>query len=132
MRERQNPDWNGALKQVACLNTNKYLGYDDWCLPNINELENLINTDNANSIVWLTAQGFRNVMMEFYWSSTTDSQRPEQAWVVVMHGGNVLARDKYPGKYAVWPVRSAKSVAGGAVSPTANRPKVLLYARVFS
>jgi len=31
--------WQGALDYVACLNTNAYLGYTDWRLPNVNELE---------------------------------------------------------------------------------------------
>lgn len=37
--------WNDALNYVTCLNTNSYLGYRDWRLPNINELESLINAE---------------------------------------------------------------------------------------
>ncbi|MBF0593031.1 MAG: DUF1566 domain-containing protein, partial [Nitrospirae bacterium] len=35
--------WQAALTYVACLNTAKYLGYNDWRMPNVNELESLVN-----------------------------------------------------------------------------------------
>src|SRR3989338_929461 len=45
--------WQGALNYVACLNTNNYLGYTDWRLPNINELESLVNAEQPNTATWL-------------------------------------------------------------------------------
>jgi len=112
----QNKEWKGALSHVACLNANKYLGYKDWRLPNVNELDSLINDDQANSTIWLAAQGFRNVMVAFYWSSTTDKRRPNMAWVTVMYSGNVFTREKQSPKYPVWPVRGGINISSAAVT----------------
>ncbi|MBF0592917.1 MAG: DUF1566 domain-containing protein, partial [Nitrospirae bacterium] len=35
--------WQAALDYVSCLNTANYLGYNDWRMPNVNELESLVN-----------------------------------------------------------------------------------------
>jgi hypothetical protein len=53
--------WQQALDYVKKLNTEIYLGYNDWRLPNINDLESLGNIGNANTASWLTGQGFLNV-----------------------------------------------------------------------
>ncbi|MBI4689286.1 MAG: DUF1566 domain-containing protein [Nitrospirae bacterium] len=35
--------WQGALDYVTCLNSNNYLGYNDWRLPNRSELRSLVD-----------------------------------------------------------------------------------------
>src|SRR5208282_6536656 len=35
--------WQDALTYVQCLNTNNYLGHNDWRLPNVNELASIVN-----------------------------------------------------------------------------------------
>ena len=41
--------WQHALNYVKKLNAENYLGHDDWRLPNVNELESLVNADFPDS-----------------------------------------------------------------------------------
>jgi len=75
--------WQGALDYVASMNAGSGLcGFKDWRLPNVNELESLINSVEANSANWLNTQGFSNVQSDYYWSSTTNASSTDYAWVV--------------------------------------------------
>ncbi|MBF0539517.1 MAG: DUF1566 domain-containing protein, partial [Nitrospirae bacterium] len=107
--------WQAALDYVACLNTASYLGHNDWRLPNINELESLVNAGQANT-AWLQSQGFANVKPDNtrYWSSTTHAYYTSYAWEVNMYDGYVIANEyntnnKTSINYYVWPVRSGQS-----------------------
>ncbi|KJU84378.1 secreted protein containing DUF1566, partial [Candidatus Magnetobacterium bavaricum] len=63
--------WQAALDYVACLNSAVYLGYTDWRLPNINELQSITTAEQADPVTWLNLQSFTNVKSCDYWSSTT-------------------------------------------------------------
>jgi hypothetical protein len=73
--------WNDALTFTgnlnACENT-------DWRLPNILELESIINLGQAGSALWLTQpeNGFVGIAANKYWSSTTASFAPVNAWAI--------------------------------------------------
>ncbi|MBF0337970.1 MAG: DUF1566 domain-containing protein [Nitrospirae bacterium] len=119
-------NWQGALDYVACLNTNKYLGYSDWRLPNVNELESLINAGQVDTSVWLNKQGFTNVQSNYYWSSTTCARagNTSAAWGVRMDSGSVGADLKSSYHY-VWPIRSGES---GALSSIWSTGQTATYA----
>ena len=103
--------WQAALDYVASINNGAGLcGYKDWRLPNVNELESLVNGGEADFATWLMGQGFSNVQSDFYWSSTTSAFYTGHAWIVYMWDGQVT----YYGivksdNYYVWPVRSGQS-----------------------
>lgn len=100
--------WCHALDYVAKLNSENYLGQHDWRLPNVNELESLINADSANPVAWLNSQGFANVQ-EGYWSSTKLPLH-SVGWGVSFSLGYVgINSSTY-----TWPVRGGQS---GSVDP---------------
>ncbi len=101
-------NWQGALDYVASINSGAGLcGYTDWRLPNINELESLVNAEVPSTAVWLNAEGFTNVQSAYYWSSTTLARSALGAWLVSMWYGSVDSASKDYGAY-VWPVRSGQ------------------------
>lgn len=84
--------WSEALKYVACLNSNSYLNYSDWRLPNINELRSLIDFGKSSSDESLL------------WSSTVDTTHPERVWSMI--GSVVSPSDFMFVKHYVRPVRT--------------------------
>ena len=79
----------------------------DWRLPNVVELESLVNAEMGNPSVWLNTQGFTNVQSTWYWSATTGADDTFNAWVVNMNFGIVGSGSKTYRHY-VWPVRAGQ------------------------
>jgi len=105
-------NWQQALFHIGCLNTTSYLGFNDWRLPNIVELESLGNAQDSTPTVWLSGQGFSNVLTETYWSSTTIIKNKNRAWGVLMRLSllqNTSLSNKTVGG-SVWPVRGATAL----------------------
>ena len=112
--------WQNALNYVTCLNSMNYLGYSDWHLPNINELESLINAGEPNPATWLNSQGFTNVQSSRYWSSSSHAFDKDGAWIVYMWHGGFGSGNKggIGGYFYVWPVRSGQSTAPAQIWKT--------------
>ena len=100
--------WQQALDYVASLNSSNYLGFNDWRLPNVNELGILVNANEAAPSVWLNAQGFSNVQASGYWTSSTYAYAASGAWDVYMDVGYTSGGDKDGSNY-VWPVSSGQT-----------------------
>jgi len=111
-------NWNQAIDFCNNLTLG---GYTDWRLPNVNELESLINADEANSATWLASQGFANVQASYYWSSTTSAYDSDLAWFVRMWYGNVSGNSKSFSSYYVWPVRSEQQNAPAQIWKTGQK-----------
>ncbi len=108
--------WQEALSYVACLNSNSFLGHNDWRLPAVNELESLTNAGSGDGQASLEALGFTTVKND-YWASTTDvaglAVPADAAWSVRMTFGEVFSLTKDT-LLSAWPVRAA-SVSAPAV-----------------
>jgi len=108
--------WQHALDYVKKLNSDNYLGHNDWRLPNYNELESLVNRGQVDTATWLTGQGFLNVQ-SYYCSSTTNTLNPAYgAFYVDMHYGIVDVSPRMNGISYVWPVRSGQPGSFGSLT----------------
>ena len=67
-------DWHGAADYCVNLSLG---GFDDWRLPNANEL---ISTIADEGSIGFRANGFKNKANGFYWSSTADNNNVYVAW----------------------------------------------------
>lgn len=94
--------WEQALQAVQLLNRDGHAGIAHWRLPNINELESLVDC-RFHSPALSIGHPFEQVQ-EAYWSSTTSFFETDWAWVLYMHKGACGVGHK-PGKtFHVWPV----------------------------
>lgn len=119
--------WQQALGFIQCLNSNSYLGFSDWRLPDLNELESMVNAGVADTSAWLNANGFgqpglpkSQVRPSGYWSSTSDAsdldfQSAAFAWDInLVRGDFSLSSEKIPldpflDTRGVWPVRGVSA-----------------------
>lgn len=117
--------WAQALSDCATLNSGECGLTDgssegDWRLPNVQELQSLIDYSRYNPALcntfgtghWTAGNPFTDVASgagAFYWSSTTYVASPSfYAWRVSMYGGGADVDDK-PVPHCVWPVRGGQS-----------------------
>lgn len=97
-------NWQAAL---AAANDNTDYGYDDWRLPNKNELESLVEyacfTPTINEAV------FPSTFSNYYWSSSPSPLANTTAWRIGFINGDVSIISKNS-SYYVRLVRSNQSV----------------------
>jgi hypothetical protein len=79
--------WQDALDRISALNRKWVGGYSDWRLPNIRELESLVDV-TTHSPAFSPACPI-SMVKEGYWSSTTSLYEPRYAWVLYAQDGAV-------------------------------------------
>ena len=99
--------WQHAFDFVTGMNAGTYsdcsAGHADWRLPNIKELQTLIDFSNVAPAL-PTDHAFTGVQSDVYWSSSSSVYYPHYAWHVYLSYGYVgVTRKLYTG--SVWPVR---------------------------
>ena len=113
--------WSQALAYIKRLNRQNYLGHDDWRLPNVNELESLVDAGQSDPAL-PPSHPFKNVQQFFFYeqfphfSSTTATFHSVAVWGVNLFDGLVKSYDKpftfdfYYGPFGtyVWPVRAGQ------------------------
>jgi len=93
-------DWNGA---VDWCNTLNHAGHDDWRLPNVRELNSLIDYGRYDPGLPY-GHPFNSIQHYSYWSSTTYAAYSGSAWDVIAFSGDINTDSKTQTNY-VWPVR---------------------------
>jgi hypothetical protein len=95
--------WADGLDFVKSLNDRAANGRRDWRLPNIRELESLIDVRQHTPAI---SEGhlFSRVP-EGCWSSTTSVYEPRYAWVLYMRDGAVGVGYKRHAEFHAWAVR---------------------------
>jgi hypothetical protein len=92
--------WDNAFAvHVAALNTASFAGHTDWRMPNAKELQSIVNYENASPSVSpafnsgcvpaCTVLTCSCTVANFYWSSTTRANAPQNAWGVYFLDGFV-------------------------------------------
>jgi hypothetical protein len=95
--------WQEAFEYVAELNAGRFLGFEDWRLPNRRELRSLISHQTKKPAL-PEDHTFQNFFQGWYWSSTTAAISPSHAWYVHLEGGRMFYGHKQQ-SFLVWPLR---------------------------
>jgi hypothetical protein len=82
--------WQGALQQAQIVNNTGFAGYKDWRVPNIKELDSIVETQCVypaiNSIIFPNTKGYVS-----YWSSSPSAYGSHNAWQVYFgYGGDFI------------------------------------------
>ena len=95
--------WRDAFGVIDKLNTQRAGGHGDWRLPNIRELESLVDLNRDSPA--LPSAAIRGDVAEGYWSSTTSAYEKRYAWVLYTRDGAIGVGYKSQPDFCVWAVR---------------------------
>jgi len=101
-------NWSEALSVVRALNRHCFAGMHSWRLPNINELESLVDCSAACPA--LPSDHPFIDLQEGYWSATTSYFETDWAWVLYLEKGACGVGHKPGSNFHVWAVRNVEGV----------------------
>lgn len=116
-------NWAESFDAVEKLNASRYLGHEDWRLPNRRELRSLISHGAKNPAL-PHGHPFTGVVGNWYWTSSSSALAPDYAWYVHLAGGRMFYGKK-DSAYMLWPVRGVSPVlprTGRAPGPDGSGP----------
>jgi len=98
--------WNDAIDYCNAMNAGAgTYGYNDWRLPNVRELQSLIDYSRWSPAL-PSGHPFTGVQPYSYWSSSS-ADLSYEAWFVYLPLGRV-DHDNNADEYYVWPVRAGQ------------------------
>ncbi len=90
--------WNEALQQAQAVNTGGgFAGYNDWRLPSEKELSSIVEKQRYKPAINLSV--FPNTQSYFYWSSSPDAYKKNEAWFVHFANGEAWMKHKNYGHF---------------------------------
>ena len=95
--------WKEAINCIKSLNSNRAAGFNDWRLPNIRELDSLVDTTQHSPA--FAADCLFAATKDGYWSSTTSLYEPRYAWVLYPRDGAIGVGYKPGNDFYILPVR---------------------------
>jgi len=121
---------NAFTAHVATLNAMSFAGRTDWRLPNVRELQSILDYQTTNPAV---ASAFNNncspacqattcscTVSGNYWSSTTSVSGPSSAWFVGFLFANVDAFSLSGGKSGTASVRAVRGASTSGTTTTST------------
>lgn len=104
-QETQGPmNWESAIN---CCESLTLAGHDDWRLPNINELQSIIDYSYYNPVIDYTV--FPDTTSSYYWASDILDCHPDYAWRAYFGSGHVYDSHK-SNFYYVRAVRGGRKI----------------------
>ena len=106
------------MAAVERLNTEHKGTKGSWRLPNINELEHLVDCAAHNPALPKEVSFER--LRSGYWSSTTSAFEPDWAWALYLDKGAVGVGQKAGAHFHVWAVRDEQWLKATKIQSTAT------------
>jgi len=89
----QELNWTASIDYCENLD---FAGYQDWRLPNVNELLSITDPSVYNPAIDGT---FQNIAPQYHWSSTTQDSNASSAWSIGFYSGDDDADGKVGNGY---------------------------------
>jgi hypothetical protein len=102
-------DWNLAIDFCNGL---EFAGHSDWRLPNVRELNSLVDYGRINPPL-PSGHPFEGIRSGEYWSSSSLGDEPMMAWIVAFSQGGAQSTGVEGERY-VWPVRGGRRTAASS------------------